>query len=81
MSSDFYGQLAALVVLLFLFSLTLRKPGQKASAQTSPQPSGAEGRLRKVYGPRIAAWKRRSLTGYARSLDKKWENWLEEMAR
>jgi hypothetical protein len=81
MNSDFCGQLAALVMLILLFSLTQRKSGQKVPAQVSPQPWGAERTLRKVYGPKIAEWKRRSLAGYAKSIDKKWENWLEEMAK
>jgi hypothetical protein len=81
MNGDLYGRVAALVMLAFLFSLTQRNSGQKVSAQVSPQPSGVEGTLRQAYGPKIAEWKRKSLAGYARTMDRKWENWLKEMAK
>ena len=72
------GQLSALMVLLFLFAMTQRSRPSLPQASSPPVESSP---LWRLYGPKIEGWKRKSLLGYSRALDKKWKNWLEEMAK
>lgn len=55
--------------------------GSNPAVATNANMSEHEKRLRQAYSPKVEQWKKKSLSGYAKSLDKKWDRWFEEMSK